>query len=173
MKVLLVIASQGYQPIEFGVPRDILKDAGIVVETASNKSGKATAADCSQINVDHLIKDVDVSPFDGIFFIGGGGALENLDNQASYDLLNKAAKAGKFFGAICISPRILAKAGVLTGKKATGWDGDNNLAGIFAEHDVVYVKKPVVVDGKIITAVGPSAAQAFGDAIVKELTAKH
>jgi len=92
--------------------------------------------------------------------------MDHLDNNVSYSLCKKTVAAGKLLGAICITPRILAKAGVLTGKKATGWDGDNELAAIFKEHDVTYEKKPVVVDGKFVTATGPSAAHEFGQTIL-------
>lgn len=165
--VLLLIAHQGYQPIEYGTPKQILESAGIVVKTVSNTAGTAVATDGSKTNVDFTIDQInDITNYAGLFLIGGGGALENLDNPHVYKLVQKFAHAHKPFGAICISPRILAKAGVLTGKKATGWDEDHELDKIFAQHGVTYEHKPVVTDGNIVTATGPRAAQEFGKAIV-------
>lgn len=100
------------------------------------------------------------------FFIGGPGAMDFLDNQTSYTLIKKTAEAKKPFGAICVSTRILAKSGVLQGKRVTGWDDDNLLGDILKSAGALYVKKDVVVDGNIITATGPSAAQEFGAQIL-------
>jgi protease I len=168
-KVLFVVAHEGYQQIEYGEPKKLLETAGIKVITASNAPGFAIAKDGSTTAVDVLIKNVNVADYDGIFFIGGPGALEHLDNQDSYILIKAIAGTKKPLGAICISTRILAKAGVLTQRKATGWDGDHKLAELFKEYDVEYVKQGVVIDGHIITAVGPHAALEFGKAIINLL----
>lgn len=170
--IVLVVASKGYQPIEYRVPKEVLEKAGIKVITASNESGPAIASkDNERAQVDMLIKNVNPAAYDGVFIIGGPGALEHLDNQDTYNFMQKTAQLHKPFGAICISPRILAHAGLLKHKKATGWDGDNQLADFFAKHNVVYEKKDVVVDGSIVTATGPSAAEQFGQAIVRLLMA--
>ena len=165
-KVLLVVAQEGYQQVEYNEPKKILEDAGINVVTASTMSGAAIAKDGSSTKVDVLLSNVDVSSYDGIFFIGGPGALENLDNEASYRVIKDAAKLAKPLGAICVSPRILVKTGILTNKRATGWNDDHELDSIFRAYNVDYVPDDVVVDGNIITAVGPQAAKAFGKAIL-------
>jgi protease I len=165
-QVLFIIAYNGYQQIEYEEPKKILKAAGIEVITASNKIGHATAKDGSTTVVDLAIDNVDIEPYAGIFFIGGPGALENLDDNKSYSLIKKAHQAHKIIGAICISTRILAKAGILHSKRATGWDGDNELTKVYSAHQVVYTRNPVVVDGTIITATGPEAAQEFGRKII-------
>ena len=74
------------------------------------------------------------------------------------------------YGAICVSPRILAKAGVLHGKRATGWDEDGKLKYVFEKRDVVYEYAPVVTDGRIVTADGPASAKEFGEAIAAVLS---
>jgi len=72
---------------------------------------------------------------------------------------------------LCILPVILAKAGVLKGKKATVWSSlmDRVPVRILEENDAIYQEKSVVVDGKIITANGPAAAEEFAKAIVEVL----
>ena len=166
-KVLLIVASNGYQPLEYSIPKKILEHAGIQVVTASDKPGIARASDNTTTLVDYDVQHVNPEEYDGIFLIGGPGALQYLDNQPMYAILKKTKELGKIYGAICISPRILAHAHVLKGHRATGWDQDNLLTDIFYKYDVTYVKEDVVVDGKVITATGPHAAQAFGKAIVK------
>ena len=61
----------------------------------------------------------------------------------------------------------MAKAGILQNKKATGWNDDQEIDSLFKRHGVIYTPEPVVTDGTIITADGPMAATAFGQAIVK------
>lgn len=171
--VVLIIASRGYQPVEYENTRTALEEAGINVVVASDAKGTARSKpvpgfpDSSPVDI--IIPEIDPAQYGGIFLIGGPGALEHLDNETTRKFMQKVAKEGKPFGAICISPRILAFAGLLGGKKATGWDDDGELAALFKKHGVDYVKEPVVIDGKIITAEGPTAATAFGQAIASVL----
>lgn len=166
-KVALIIAHQGYQQVEYGIPKEILTNAGVKVVTVSDEPGIATAKDSSTTEVDLTIDQVNPEDFDGIFLIGGPGALDCLDNETIHKLLNKLNDSDKVFGAICISPRILAKAGVLDDKNATGWNGDGKINEIFEAHNVNYLPVHVVVDQKTITASGPEAAEEFAQAILR------
>ena len=166
--VVLLVASDGYQPIEYGVTKDILStNKDIKILTASDKPGTATASDTSSTQVDLTIDQIDPHTIDGLFIIGGPGTLTWLDTPEVYKLLQELMALNKPYGSICIASRILAKAGVLGNKKATGWDGDDKLTGIFEKHAVNYLKEPCVVDGNIITATEPSAAASFGKSILK------
>jgi protease I len=164
--ILFVVSHQGYQPVEYFVPKKLLEQAGFHIVTASDQEGVATANDDSTTPVDILIQEANSNDYDGIFFIGGPGALEHLDNEHSYKLISSAVENKKIVGAICVSTRILAHAQALKNKRATGWNGDNALGGIYKEYDVQYVPKDVVVDGLIITATGPSVAREFGEQII-------
>jgi protease I len=168
-KIGLIVASNGYQPVEYGVPQEMLATDGFKVITISDRAGVALAKDSSTTIVDITVDQVNVVDFDGIFAIGGPGALECLDTPRVHDIFKQMQILKKAYGAICISPRILAHAGVLAGKQATGWDDDNKLSEIFSKHGVQLTNQPVVVDGNVITATGPQAAQEFAIAIVKIL----
>lgn len=170
--VLFIIASHGYQVLEYTVPKKMLEAAGFTVVTASNKAGLAIANDGSSTKVDLVLNNIVVNQYAGIFFIGGPGALVDLDNETSYKLIKKAIANNLVIGAICVSPRILAKSGILDSKSATGWDGDNQLANLYKKYNVTYIKKDVVIDGSIITARDPLAAQAFGKAILQVIKAQ-
>ncbi len=168
--ILLVVAQKDYQPLEYGVPKDVLESNGVKVITVSNQTGVANSVgNFNSVKVDLSLADVDVSEFDGLFFVGGSGALEYLDNEGSYNLLRKWQETGKPYGAICISPRILAKAGVLKNKKATGWNGDGELGDILSKNGAIYINNSVVVDGNVVTADGPSSAEEFGKKILEVL----
>ena len=166
-KALLVIAHEGYQQIEYNVPKALFLQAGFHVITASNKGGVALAKDGSTTPVDQTLSEVVVADYDAIVFIGGPGALEHLDIQESYTIIQEAVADGIVLGAICIAPRILAKAKVLDTRRATGWNGDKQLKDMFFIYGVEYVADEVVVDGLIVTATGPQAAHEFAQAIIK------
>lgn len=165
-KVLFVVAHEGFQPVEYQEPKKILEDAGFTIITASNKPGEATDKNGGKTHVDLTLPEVKISDYDGIFFIGGPGTLEHLDNQKSYRIIKEASKKHLPLGAICIATRILAKAYALTRKRATGWNGDNELEKLYETYDVIYLPEPVVVEENIITATGPAAAKTFGQEIV-------
>lgn len=171
-KVVFIIASDGYQAIEYGVPKSILEQQGIKVITASDKPGGAVAHDKSTTPVDITVDELNVPDYDGIFFIGGPGAMEYLDNSTSYHIASQAKKHNIPYGAICVSPRILAKAHMLEGKKATGWNGDNALETIFKGNGVIFVDHDIVTDGLVVTAVGPKSADKFAEGIIRVLTKK-
>jgi protease I len=87
-------------------------------------------------------------------------------------LAKETIEKDKILAAICISPVILANAGVLKGKKATVWSSplDKNPIRILKNGGAIYKDALVVVDGKIVTANGPEAAKEFGEALVSLLT---
>ena len=96
--------------------------------------------------------------------------IEQLESQQ--EQLKREVKQNKVLAAICISPIILTKAGVLKGKKATVWSSplDKSWIKVLQESgQAIYQEEDVVVDGKIITANGPAAAGRFGQAIVEVL----
>ncbi len=113
-----------------------------------------------------------IENFDAAVFIGGPGMGKNLDNQSFQKIAQDVFRAGKVLAAICIAPALLAKAGVLAGKKATVWSAplDKSAIKILKEGGAQYLAEDVVVDGKIITAPGPLAAKKFGEKIVEVLT---
>lgn len=172
-KIVLIIASEGYQPTEYNVPKELLRKEGAIIITASDKPGGAVAKDNTMTPVDITLDKIKVQDYDGIFFIGGPGALDCLDNSISYKIIADAKKHNIPYGAICIATRILAKGYGLEGKKATGWDGDGALETILNSFGAIYDKKPIATDGLVVTAQGPDAAQQFAEGITRVVTKKE
>ena len=175
VSVGLIVASEGFHPVEYFDTKKELQAAGYKVVTISDKSGIARSADGPNgiytTEVDVTLDNVNLNMLKGLFIIGGPGTMDCLDNSKTYSLVQDANARNLFLGAICIGPRILAKAKVLNGKKATGWDGDEKLDNIFEtpDYNVARVHQSVVRDGSIITADGPSSAKEFGKTIVAVL----
>lgn len=169
LPVILIVAFDGYQQIEYLDTKTALEQAGLTVKTASTFKGAAIAKDGSTCHVDLKIEEIDPKTCAGVFLIGGPGALDDLNTLKTHAIIQKVVAATKPCGAICISTRILAQAGVLNNKKATGWNDDHKLEEIYKTHHTTYIKSPVVIDGNIITAQGPDAAKEFGNGIVSIL----
>lgn len=167
-KIAIIIAFKDFKDEEYLIPRGILEKAGADIRVVSDELGMASGVDGEEVKVDIKLHDLDVSEFDAVVFVGGSGALDHLDNQDSYRIAEDAVSQNKVLAAICISPVILAKAGVLKGKKATVWTDAFNKGPkkILEENSAEFQDKDVVIDGKIITANGPGAAGEFGKAII-------
>jgi len=170
-KIAMIVAFKDFRDEEYFVPKEILEAAGAEIRNVSTQIGRALGADGGEIEVDLLLESLSPTDFDGIIFIGGPGCLKYLDNENSYRVAKETVSEGKVIAAICISPVILAKAGVLAGKNATVWSSimDKSPITILEENGAIYQEGPVVVDGRIVTANGPAAAEEFGAAIINLL----
>jgi len=169
MKVLMVIAQNGFRDEEFFEPRDVLIKNSIEVEVASQAMEMARGKLGGVVMPDLTIAEASVDDFEAIIFVGGPGAAVYLNDPVAHKLAKDFYAAGKIVAAICMAPSILANAGLLKNKKATCWSGEKeNLEA----HGAKYTGADVEIDGKIITACGPEAARQFGEEIVK-LLVKH
>ena len=165
-KILMVVSPIDFRDAEYFEPRKILEAAGAEIKTASIQSGIAKGADGGETKIDLTVSDVNVADFDAVAFIGGPGMAEIVGDESLQILARKFYDAGKLTTAICVAPSILAKAGVLQGKKATSWpDVKEDLIKGGAD----YTGGAVMIDGKIITADGPASAKKFGERIAEAL----
>jgi len=133
--------------------------------------GKCRGKFGTEVNSDILVSGAKAQDYDAIVFIGGGGAVEYLDNPAAHKLAQEAISHGKILAAICMAPEILANAGVLQGKKFTCFNISDDRAKRITAKGGEYVNKAVVVDGNVITGSGPDAALEFGQTILQALQA--
>lgn len=170
-KVVFVIAFEDFRDREYFVPREILEKGDVEVKTISNKKGLAIGADGGEVEVDFLITEINPSDFDAVIFIGGPGCLKFLNNENSYRLISATLDTGKILASICISPVILAKAGVLENKRATVWHSTLDKSPIEAleQNGAEFVDQSVVQDSNIITANGPEVAEEFSNKILENL----
>lgn len=166
-RVVLVIAEKVFRDEEYLIPKKILEEAGVEVITASTTTREAEGKLGARVKPDILLKEVNPDEIDALVFVGGGGAEQYFEDPEAHVRAKKMVDSGKLLGAICIAPVILARAGLLKGKKATVWvDGADELK----KNGALYTGNPVEVDGRIITANGPQSAGAFGRELVKLLS---
>lgn len=161
-KALVIIAQEGYQDIELAGTREGLIQGGYAIVIASSTRGSCRGKLGRTETAAIALSQVKTDDYDLVVFIGGPGAAALADDLQAQRIAREAVKLGKRLGAICIAPTILAKAGVLQGKKATVWDSSGEQANLLRKCGATYTREPVTVDGDIVTANGPAAAQEFG-----------
>lgn len=167
-KVLFIIAQQNFRDEELLEPKQVLENANVECSIASITTNPSTGKLGTTITPDLTVKDAQVDDFDAVVVVGGPGAPELANHPEVLDLLKAFTAQSKIVSAICIAPIILAKAGLLQGKKATVYltpESEETLKNNGAE----LVQEDVVIDGQIITANGPEAARRFGQAILDKL----
>lgn len=168
MRVLFIIAPQKFRDEEYFHPKEELEKAKVKVVTASKAHDIATGLLGAKVSPDIVLSSVKLVDYQAIAFIGGGGSMVYFNDPVALDLAKKFYNDGKVVGAICIAPAILANAGLLKGRKATA---SSSVAENLKAAGANYTGEPVTVDGRLITASGPSAAREFGKAIAKAIGA--
>lgn len=168
-KVLMVIAKNKFRDEEYQEPRRTLEDEGAVVTVASTSRETAEGMLGLKVRPDILISAAKEEDYDGIIFVGGGGAKEYFESPVAHALARKFFEHGKLTSAICIAPAVLANAGLLKGRKATSFPSSE---AILRSHGAVVTGEDVAADGTIVTAVGPEAAGKFGKMLVQVLGGK-
>lgn len=158
-RAALVIAERVFRDEEYLDPKRILTEKGIEVLTVSTTLDLAEGKLGARIKPDLHLTELKTEEIEALVFIGGGGAAQYFDDPLAHKLARNMASQGKIVAAICIAPVILARAGLLQGKKATVFeDGAPDLIRNGAE----YTGSPLDRDGQLLTANGPEAAEAFG-----------
>lgn len=160
--VLIVIAKEIFRDEEYLEPKIVLEDAFIRIKTASTEGGPCVGKSGTYAVADMAIADADPAEYEALIFIGGSGASVFFDDAGAHRVAQQMHADGKVVAAICIAPSILARAGLLKGKKATAFESQKE---DLIAHGAEFTGAPVEVDGRIVTADGPDSATAFGEAI--------
>ena len=107
-----------------------------------------------------------LSEYDVIVIPGGPGTSEAMNNEVLLNQVKQAYKTGKLVCSVCTGAFVLAKAGILKGRKATTYHTEMDKLSIFG---AIPVKERVVVQDNIITGAGVSASLDVGLKVVEKL----
>lgn len=165
--MVYVTLVDGFEDIEALEPVDIMRRAGIGVKTVGVMGENATSSHDVTIQTDILIDDVNTDDMEMLVLPGGPGHT-NLDNSSKVqDLITYALENNIYLAAICASPSILGKRGILDGKKYTCFPGFEKFA-----PNGTFTGEKAVLDGKILTGKGAGAASDFGFKMAEILKGK-
>ena len=166
-KSALVLVAQGSEELEAVTIIDLLRRAEVEVVVAGLADGPITASRGVKLLPDIALDVALHRSFDMIVLPGGGAGAKNFAQDARViKLLRRMVKEGKYVCAICAAPTVLAKAGVLAGKRATAYPGmleEMNLS------DVICTGNAVETDGRVITSRGPGTALDFSLTLIEAL----
>lgn len=168
-KVLVPLAA-GCEELEAVTIIDLLRRAGVEVVTAGLQPGIVKASRGTQLVPDTILDSVLRDEFDMVVLPGGMPGAQHLkEDRRVQALLKRLAAEGKYTAAICAAPMALAEAGLLSGRKATGYPGMLEKLGL---PDIVLQNQAVVKDGKVITSRGPGTAMDFALELIETLAGR-
>jgi 4-methyl-5(b-hydroxyethyl)-thiazole monophosphate biosynthesis len=167
MSKVLVPLAEGFEEIEAVTVVDLLRRAGIAVQTASLGGREVTGSHGITVRADLGIDEAAADDYDMIVLPGGMPGTAHLkSDERVAGLLREFAASGRYTAAICAAPSVLAHAGLLEGRRATSYPGflaADSAAGIRLSDE------PVVIDGKVVTSRGPGTAVPFALALIELL----
>lgn len=155
----VVFLAPGFEEIEASTIVDVLRRCGVGVTIAGLTAGLIEGSHGIKFASDIVVENLEIADYDAVICPGGAPGYENLmRNTKVIVAIKKAFKLNKLVAAICAAPAVLSKAGVLEGKDCTIYPG--------MESDLLRgggkpMKEIVVVDGNVITSMGPATALPF------------
>jgi protease I len=163
-KVLLVLATQGFDFREYDIARRVLESRGVQVHVAAPEMGSVVSDNGRMVRTTVKLGDVKYWDYDGIVFLGGPGARTLAETEAATKLAKDAEY--KVLGAIGLGALVLARAGVVKGKRLTG---DPAAAELIRQKEGTYTGQPVEVADKTVSARDSRYAEHFGQAFLRTL----
>ncbi len=165
-RAVMIIAPKDFRDEELQQPLALLRAKGCEVAIACSSLDEAVGMLGAKVKPEVPLKDVAAGAYDAVVFVGGVGASVYFDDPTAQALAKDTLARGKVLGAICVAPSILARAGVLKGKRATAWESQKD---DLERCGAAWADEAAVRDGLVVTANGPKAAKEFGELLAKTL----
>lgn len=169
MKKVYIFLADGFEEIEGLTVVDLLRRAGININTVSITGAKEiNGAHNIKIIADQLFEEANLNDADMLVLPGGMPGTTHLgEHKGLVNLLKDYHKNDKYLAAICAAPSVLGINNMLKGLKVTSFPG-------FEEQllDAVYTGNKVEKDTNVITSKGLGTAIDFSLAIIETLLDK-
>jgi len=150
MKRVVIIVAQNFQDEEFVYPYYRVLEEGFHLDVATpggqNMIGKYGVPARATMSTDNL----KASDFDCVILPGGFESPDRLRIRPEVlRFVREMNEAGKLVAAICHGPWILISAGVVKGRKVTGY---MSIADDLKNAGAAYVEQDLIIDGNLISA---------------------
>ncbi|HVQ14419.1 MAG TPA: type 1 glutamine amidotransferase domain-containing protein [Vicinamibacterales bacterium] len=170
-KRIAILVEQGFEDSELAGPRDGLAAAGATVVMVGPVSGveyRGKKGD-TVVTSELAAGAARMKDFDALVIPGGYAPDKMRMRHAMVDLARDAMETGKPVAAICHGPQLLISANALRGRTLTCWP---SIAIDVKNAGGMYVDKPVVEDGNLITSRKPDDVPVCTAAIVRAVAAR-
>ncbi|MBQ7231598.1 MAG: DJ-1/PfpI family protein [Oscillospiraceae bacterium] len=168
--MVYMLLGTGFEETEAIAPLDLLRRAGVEVETVGVTGKTVYGSHGIGVEADILPGEMALTNMEMIILPGGlGGVASARASREALDALRFGWNNGSFVAAICAGPTVLADLGITDGKNATcypGCEGQMGSANMVSD-------AAVVRDGRLITGTSAGCAIPFGLALVEALKGKE
>ncbi len=167
--MLYMFFADGFEEVEAIATLDVIRRAGIEIESIGVNSKEITGAHNITVVCDKTTDEISVTDsLKGIILPGGMPGTTNLFvDKTVNEFIDFCSENSLLICAICAAPMILGRKGLLRNKQAICFPGfENELEGAIISEDFV------CRDGNFITSKGMGSAINFGLEIVSYFTDK-
>jgi protease I len=167
-KRVAMLVEDEFEDRELTGPLEALRAAGITVVVVGPTAGASYRGKRGEavVTAELSAGAAKIRDFDAVIVPGGHAPDKMRMRHAMVDLVRDAMEAGKPVAAICHGPQVLISANALRGRTLTCWP---SIAIDVKNAGGLYVDKPVVEDGNLITSRKPDDVPLFSEAIIRAL----
>jgi protease I len=168
-KRVAILVEDEFEDRELTGPLEALRGAGATVVLIGPNAGVEFRGKRGNavVTSDLAAGNARISDFDALVIPGGHAPEKMRMRHAMVDFTRDAMDARKPVAAICHGPQLLISANALRGRTLTCWP---SIAIDVKNAGGLYVDKPLVQDGNLITSRKPDDVPVFSEAIIQALS---
>ena len=161
--MVYVLLGTGFEEMEALTPVDLLRRAGIEVQTVGINGKTVYGSHRIGVEADILLDEMDLTAMEMMVVPGGLGGVRSIrESEKAMQAIRFAWENEKYVAAICAGPTVLADLGITDGRPATCYPGCESGMG----SAVLEKNKAFVADGKLVTGTSAGCAVKFSLALV-------
>jgi protease I len=167
-KRVAILVEDEFEDRELTGPLEVLAAAGATVVLVGPVEGREYRGKHGQaiVTAGLAASAARMKDFDALVIPGGYAPDKMRMRHAMVDFARDAMEASKTVASICHGPQLLISANALRGRTLTCWP---SIAIDVKNAGGLYVDKPVVEDGNLITSRKPDDVPVFCEAIIRAL----
>jgi transcriptional regulator GlxA family with amidase domain len=173
MRRVVIVTYPGVQTLDVTGPAEVLRAASLIrppgydVTVAATEKRPLPTSTVS-LMPDERLEDMESGPIDTLIVAGGTGTRAAEDDERLVEWIADAARRSRRVTSVCTGAFLLARAGLLDGRRATThWASCAELAARYSavtvEADPIFVR-----DGNVATSAGVTAGMDLALALVEE-----
>lgn len=168
MQTIAAIVTNLFEDSEYIDPAEALKKAGHTVVTVGIREEEVVwgKTDNSPVKIDRAVGSVNVDEFDALLIPGGYSPDKLRVFDEAVEFVRAFVMSGRPVFVICHGPQLLITAGVLEGRRVTGYA---SIVQDIKNAGAEYVDEEVVVDGNLVSSRGPADLPAFIRTMLEKL----